>query len=172
MTFTLFNSSPYLDDTPYETAIADDFARMWTLLNTISPPGGHRWTLGPGNPLRWFAGSIAESTRYNASIRLAHETSDHHDHRQLHVEVRLGWDRIGEVGKTPLPEVRRATLWCEMGPRINFTSTSLLASRACFLAAPTIERLFDQVREVLAPALSTYQERLSASASPVTETVR
>lgn len=151
------------NDTPYEMKIEEDFHMMWRLLNAIDPPAGHHWTVGAGNPLRWYCGSIAESTRYNASIMLRREIRDDYDDRQLYIEVRLHWDDPGRIGRTALPRLRRSTLWCQMGPRINFTSTSLIGPHARFLAAVEIEPLFEQVRDVLTVALPLYQERLAAA---------
>lgn len=153
-------------DTPYEMKIQEDYRAMLRLLTTIAAPPGHHWTVGVGNPLRWFGGSIAEFTRYNASILLQREIWDDYDDRQLHAEVRLSWDELGRIGRTPLPEVRRAILWCQMGPRINFTSTSLIGARASFLAAPAIEPLFEQIRDILVPALALYRQRLAALGPP------
>ena len=58
--------------------------------------------------------------------------------------------------------MRRSTLWCEMGPRINFTSTSLIDGRAQFHSAEDVETLFKQLRDILVPALSVYRKRLDA----------
>lgn len=149
-------------DTPYEQQIERDFRAMWDLLNTIEAPAGHHWTLGATNPLRWYGGSIAESTRFNASIRVRREVMDDYDPRQLHIEVRLGWDEVGRIGRTTLPTARRSILWCEMGPRINFTSTSLIDGPALFHSAEDVETLFEQLRDILVPALSVYRERLAA----------
>lgn len=149
-------------DTPYEQQIERDFRTMWDLLNTIEAPAGHHWTVGATDPLRWYGGSIAESTRFSASIRVRREIMDDYDAQQLHVEVRLHWDEVGRIGSTALPTVRRSTLWCEMGPRINFTSTSLIDGWAQFHSAGDVETLFEQIRDILVPALSVYRERLDA----------
>ena len=108
--------------------IAADYVAATGYFALFAPPPGHAWTADPSE-LSWFAGDIGLSTSHGASLFLRRSPSDDHDRYQLHVEIRLFWNRSAD--KRTLVG-RQAILWCQTGSRFYGRNHSLLAGSAAY----------------------------------------
>ena len=141
--------------------IQSDYTTMFRSLRTIVPPGNHSW-MTPRFSLTWWGGDVLMSTKgIGPSIYLRRTPQDDHHPTQLNVEVRLNWDEPGTPNR--LDHVR-CILWCDMGPRFNFTARSLLSDTALNLTAGDIDVLFLKIASELEPAFALYRRMTDAEA--------
>lgn len=122
--------------------IGADFEAAFARLSALLAPTGHAWRQSPG-ALTWFAGDVLASTRFGASIFLSRMPFDPHDPDQLHLEVRLFWNR--SAGEAQRAHAHRAILWIEQGRRFAGQNRSLLGRSSSFLYADTIDALCDAI---------------------------
>jgi hypothetical protein len=139
-------------------AIAADYAAATGYFDLFAPPAGHAWTADP-SALSWFAGDIGLSTSHGASLFLRRSPSDDHDRHQLHVEIRLFWNRSAD--KRTLVD-RQAILWCQTGSRFYGRNHSLLAGSAAHYRAAQLTRLCSEIADDLVVAMQRYLAEAAA----------
>jgi hypothetical protein len=132
--------------------IAADYAAATGYFDLFAPPTGHAWTADP-SALSWFAGDIGLSTRHGASLFLRRSPGDDHDRHQLHVEIRLFWNRSAD--KQTLVD-RQAILWCQTGRRFYGRNHSLLPGSAAHYRATQLPRLCSEIADDLVVAMQRY----------------
>ena len=103
--------------------------------------------------LSWFAGDIGLLTHDGSSLFLRRIPTDDHDVDQLHVEIRLFWNRSAD--KQALAD-RQAILWCQAGSRFYGQNRSLLPRCAAHYRAAHMTRLCSEVADDLVVAMHRY----------------
>ncbi len=117
--------------------IAADYVAATGYFDLFAPPAGHAWMADP-SALSWFAGDVRLSTHNGASLFLRRVPANDHDVDQLHVEIRLFWNRSAD--KRALVD-RQAILWCQTGSRFYGHNHSLLPRCAAHYRAAHMTRL-------------------------------
>jgi len=134
--------------------IVADFAVICAGLEAIAPPAGHRW-VAPPSELTWSAGDVLASTLFGgASIYLRRFPPDDYDPDQLHIELRVFWNK--SPGEAQELNHMRAILWAQHGVRIAFQSRSLFPESPLYLYPAHAEDLTQQVRSILEEAFQRF----------------
>ena len=134
--------------------IEAEFASISAGIQRVPAPPGHRWEVSESE-LTWFAGDVIASTSLGgASIFLRRDPRCDEDPQQLHVELRIFWDR--EPRTVQAGRQMRATLWVDHGERIGFRARSLLAADASFLHADSAEALLQQAMSTIVGACQPF----------------
>ncbi len=129
----------------------------------IAAPDGHAWRANPRHALGWFGGDVLGSVRYGASICLWQDPRSWADLDQLHIEVRLTWNR--SAGQLPDLSGRRAILRVQQGPNYVNRWRDLLPPLLPFLHHDALEPLLDEVIDRITATLPRWRAVLPETAS-------
>lgn len=142
------------DLTAFDARVRREFDALRARITTLALPAGHTWRQ-PGDELRWFAGSVLDSSRYGASCFAGLTQSDDHDPDQVQIEVRWFWRAEADTPRRfEISHDRcRALILCSKGPRFWLQSRSLLVGNEAFPTADSVAELAERIHETLTRAL-------------------